>query len=94
MDWTMLLLGIALGASTTILLVWMQQRAGAQIDGGYFPRLALSVVLTASLVGAAMSLVEYFSTGTVTLGRPLFATGWLVGGLLSGWIVTGRGRKV
>ena len=89
----MLVLGLALGAAVTTGLVWMQQRTVAQIDDRYFPRLALSVVLTSSLVGAALLLVDYFSTGIVSLARPLFATGWLIGGLLSGWIVTRALRR-
>lgn len=93
MDWFMLVLGLVLGSCVTTALVWWQQRAGALNTDGYFSRLALSVVLTSLFIGAVTMLIEYATTRTITSGRPLFATGWLIGGLIGGWLVTGPLRR-
>ena len=93
MDWSMLILGLVLGSCVTTGLVWSQQRAGALQGDGYFSRVALSVVLTSLFIGGVTMAIEYATTRTVTSGRPLFATGWLLGGLIGGWLITGPMRR-
>jgi hypothetical protein len=91
-DWTSLVFGIVLGSCVTSALVWYQRgtRAPTGGDPGYFPRLALSVVVTAALAGVIGSLVGP-SMGVLGAG-PFFGMGWLLGGLVAGWFVTAQMR--
>lgn len=94
MDWFALIFGMVLGSCVTTALVWFQQRSLS--DAGrarYFSRLALSVVMTSLVIGIVWAGIDYFVTGQLSISRLLFASGWMIGGLLSGWIVTGPMRR-
>lgn len=89
MDWMMLILGAALGSCVTTALVWFQQRDIRRTNGEqYFGRVALSVVLTALVLGVLWTAIDASTSGSMRAGPPLFATGWLLGGLLGGWFVS------
>ena len=95
MDWMMLVLGAALGSCVTTALVWFQRRNISSTDTGseFFNRVALSVALTALVLGVLWTALDFSASGTMRSGPPLFATGWLLGGLVGGWFVSRPPRQ-
>lgn len=88
-DWLMLVFGAALGSCVTTALVWFQRRDIQAANGNeFFSRVALSVVLTSLVLGVLWTLIDFSTSGAMRSGPPLFATGWLLGGLVGGWFVS------
>ncbi len=94
MDWTSLALGIVVGACVTSALVWSQRGTlrGAA-PPGYFAQVALSVVVTALLAGVVRMGIEYAGTGSLSATGAWLGSGWLLGGLLAGWLVSGAMQR-
>jgi hypothetical protein len=94
MDWMMLALGIVLGSSVTTGLIWFQNRS-TQVSGttGYFSRVALSILLTGIVGSVALSAIAYIQTGSFSFGSISFGSGWVLGGLLAAWLITGPLRR-
>jgi hypothetical protein len=92
MDWMSLILGAVLGSSVTAGLVWFSGSRGgnAQID---FRPVALSVVLTSIIGGLLRTGVDFGVEGAFVLSGLLFGGGWMLGGLLAGWVLTGPMRR-
>lgn len=91
MDVTGLVLGVVLGSLVTSVLIWSQRgTARQQQPPGYFARVAQSVALTALLAGLARVMLDYGMLGTVSAAGLWFGGGWLLGGLLAGWFLSGR----
>lgn len=93
MDFTSLVFGVVLGSCVTSILYWMLRPRDAAQPTTLTRPIMLSVVLTAILGGLARTALEYGSTGTLTMSGVLFGTGWLVGGLLAGYFLTGSARQ-
>ena len=94
MDWTSLILGIVVGSCVTSALVWSQRgTARPAAPSGYFAQVALSVVVTAALAGAIRMGIEYASTGSISAAGAWLGSGWLIGGLLAGWFVSGAMQR-
>ena len=94
MDWVSLVLGIVVGSCVTSVLVWSQRGTLRQaVPPGYFARVALSVVVTALLAGAIRMALEYASTGSLSATGAWLGSGWLLGGLLAGWFVSGAMQR-
>jgi hypothetical protein len=91
MDWMGMILGVVLGSLVTSVLIWTQRGTVQQeLPPGYFARVAQSVVITALLAGLVRLGLDYATTGGMTMaGGALFAGGWLLGGLLAGWFLSG-----
>ena len=92
MNWTTLVLGIVLGSCVTTALVWCQNRSVRVESEGYFARVALSVVFTSVFAAAVLSVMDFLIGGVATDGM-LFGGGWLLGGLLAAWFVSGPMRR-
>src|SRR4051812_20577315 len=94
MDWTSLVLGIVVGSCVTSALVWSQRGTMRQAaPPGYFAQVAMSVVITALLAGLVRMGIEYASTGSLSATAAWLGIGWLIGGLLAGWFVSGAMRR-
>jgi len=93
MDWLTLVFGVVLGSCVTSALIWMLPRGRASDTRALTRQIGLSVVLTAILGGLARTGIEYGSSGALTMAGVLFATGWLIGGLLAGWFLAGPNRR-
>jgi len=94
MDWTSLVLGIVVGACVTSVLVWSQRGTVRQAaPPGYFAQVALSVVVTAVLAGVVGIGIEYAATGKLSPTGAWMGIGWLLGGLVAGWVVSGAMRR-
>lgn len=94
MDWGTLVFGIVLGSCVTSALIWMMRPRGQAVDGSaYFRQVALSVVSTAVLAGLVRTFIDYGSTSQWTMTGTLFGTGWLLGGLVAGWFLSGPMRR-
>ena len=94
MDWTSLILGIVVGSCVTSVLVWSQRGTLRQAaPPGYFVQVALSVVVTSVLAGVIRMAIEYASTGNVSATGAWLGSGWLLGGLLAGWFVSGAMQR-
>jgi hypothetical protein len=94
MDWISLVLGIVVGSCVTSALVWSQRGTARQAaPSGYFAQVALSVVVTALLAGAIRMGIEYMSTGSLSATGAWLGTGWLLGGLVAGWFVSGAMQR-
>src|SRR6266487_850740 len=90
MDWTSLILGIVVGSCVTSALVWSQRGTIRQAaPPGYFAQVALSVIVTALLAGLVRMGIEYASMGSLSATGAWLGSGWLLGGLLAGWFVSG-----
>ena len=89
MDVTWLIMGMALGGLITSVLVWAQRGTMQQdLPGGYFARVAQSVVITALLAGLARLGLDYATTGGLSATGVWFGGGWLLGGLIAGWFLS------
>jgi hypothetical protein len=94
MDWTSLILGIVVGSCVTSALVWSQRgTVGQAAPTGYFARVALSVVVTALLAGLVRMGIEYASSGNLSPTAAWLSSGWLLGGLVAGWFVSGAMQR-
>ena len=94
MDWTSLVLGIVVGSCVTSALVWSQRGTIRQAaPPGYFAQVALSVIVTALLAGLVRTGIEYASTGSLSATGAWLGSGWLLGGLLAGWFVSGAMQR-
>ena len=94
MDWMSLVLGIVLGSCVTSALVWAQRGTARQAaPDGYFARVAMSVVLTALLAGLVVVGIEYVRTGSFSATGIWLGSGWMLGGLLAGWFVSGAMQR-
>jgi hypothetical protein len=88
MDWTWLIFGLVVGSLVTSVLIWTQRGMVRQeLPPGYFARVALSVVITALLAGLTRLGLDYAS-GAMSATGILFGGGWLLGGLLAGWLLS------
>ncbi len=94
MDWTSLVLGIVVGSCVTSVLAWSQRGTRRQaVPPGYFAQVATSVVVTALLAGAIRMGIEYASTGNLSATGAWLGSGWLLGGLLAAWFVSGTMQR-
>ena len=94
MDWMSLVLGIVLGSCVTSALIWAQRGTARQAaPDGYFARVALSVVVTALLAGLVRLAIEYGSSGSLSASAIWLGSGWMLGGLLAGWFVSGAMQR-
>jgi hypothetical protein len=94
MDWTSLILGIVVGSCATSALVWSQRGTIRQAaPPGYFAQVALSVIVTAVLAGLVRMGIEYATTGSLSATAAWLGSGWLIGGLLAGWFVSGAMQR-
>jgi hypothetical protein len=94
MDWTSLVLGIVVGSCVTSVLVWSQRGTVRQAaPPGYFAQVAMSVVVTAILAGLVGMGIEYASAGSLSATGAWLGSGWLLGGLLAGWFVSGAMQR-
>lgn len=94
MDWTSLVLGIVLGSCVTSALVWSQRGIARQpAPPGYFARVAMSVVVTALLAGLVRLGMEYASSGGLSASAIWLGSGWMLGGLLAGWFLSGAMQR-
>ena len=94
MDWTSLILGIVVGSCVTSALVWSQRGTARQpAPSGYFAQVALSVVVTAVLAGVIRMGIEYASTGSLSAAGAWLGSGWLIGGLIAAWFVSGAMQR-
>jgi hypothetical protein len=90
MDWISLVLGVVVGSCVTSLLIWSQLGTVRQAaPPGNLAQVALSVVVTALLAGVVRMGIEYISTGSLSATGAWLGSGWLLGGLLAGWFVSG-----
>jgi hypothetical protein len=48
--------------------------------------------MTALLAGVVRMSIDYATTGSLSATGIWFGSGWLLGGLVTGWFVSGRGR--
>lgn len=88
MDSPSLIFGLVLGSLVTSALIWLQRGTFQQeLPPGYFQRVALSVVLTALLAGAARLGLDAIG-GSPNMAGMWFGSGWLLGGLLAAWLLT------
>jgi len=94
MDWTSLMLGIVVGSCVTSVLVWSQRGTLRQAaPPGYFAQVALSVIVTAVLAGVVGMGLEYAATGKLSVTGAWLAIGWLLGGLVAAWFVSGAMQR-
>jgi len=89
MDWIWLIFGLVLGSLITSVLIWAQRGTIQQeLPPGYFARVALSVVITALLAGLVRLGLDYATAGGLSMTGVWFGGGWLLGGLVAGWLLT------
>jgi hypothetical protein len=89
-DWMWIILGLMLGSLVTSVLIWAQRGTRQQeLPPGYFARVALSVVITALLAGLARLGLDYGTGVGLSMTGLWFGAGWLLGGLLAGWWLSG-----
>jgi Na+/phosphate symporter len=94
MDPSLLIVGLVLGSCITSALIWFHARSqGARSAYPDFSSVAQSVVVTAIVAGIVRVVADYFSLGAVTMAGVVFGTGWMLGGLLAGWFLTGPMRR-
>ena len=94
MDWMTIVFGLVLGSCVTSALIWLQRGTVTTADSNsYFTRVALSAVLTAVLAGIVRTVIDYGAAGMLTMAGTWFGTGWLLGGLLAGWVLSGPMRR-
>ncbi|HJZ47882.1 MAG TPA: hypothetical protein VKE41_11975 [Roseiflexaceae bacterium] len=94
MDWMSLVLGIVLGSCVTSALVWAQRGTARQAaPPGYFARVAMSVVVTGLLAGLVRLGIEYASSGSMGATGIWLGSGWMLGGLLAAWFLTGAAQR-
>jgi hypothetical protein len=94
MDWTSLVLGIVLGSCVTSALIWAQRgTAQPAAPPGYFARVAMSVVVTALLAGLVRLGIEYMGSGSFGASGIWLGSGWMLGGLLAGWFLSGAMQR-
>jgi hypothetical protein len=86
--------GIVLGSLVTCVLIWTQRGTiQRELPPGYFARLASSVVITALLAGLARLGLDYATTGGLSATGVWFGGGWLLGGLMAGWFLSGAMQR-
>lgn len=89
-DWMWLVGGLVVGSLVTCVLIWAQRGTMRQeLPAGYFARVALSVVITALLAGLARLALDYASAGSLSATGVWFGGGWMLGGLVAGWLLNG-----
>jgi hypothetical protein len=89
MDWMWLVIGFMLGSLITALLIWSQRGTRVQeVPPGYFARVAQSSVITALLAGLVRMGIDYAMTGSLRATGIWFGSGWLLGGLVAGWLLS------
>lgn len=89
MDWSWLVFGLMLGSLITCVLIWAQRGTLPQeLPPDYFARVAQSVAITALLAGLARLILDYATTGGLSATGIWFGVGWMVGGLLAGWLLS------
>jgi hypothetical protein len=93
MDWGTLVFGLVLGSCVTSILIWMQRPRAPAGASSYFARVASSAAITALLAGLARTALDYGRLGQWTATGTLFGTGWLLGGLIAGWFLSGAMRR-
>jgi hypothetical protein len=94
MDWISLVLGIVLGSCVTSALIWSQRGTVRQAaPPGYFGRVAMSVVITAVLASLVRLGFEYASTGVFSMSAIWFGSGWMLGGLVAAWFLSGAMQR-
>ena len=94
MDWMWLILGVVLGSLITSVLIWAQRGTMRQeIPPGYFARVAQSSVITALLAGLVRMGIDYATTGSLSATGIWFGSGWLLGGLVTGWLLSGAVQR-
>ena len=94
MDWMWLAIGLMLGSFITAVLIWSQRSTMQQgAPAGYFARVAQSAAITALLAGLVRMGIDYATTGTLSGTGIWFGTGWLLGGLVAGWLLSGAMQR-
>jgi hypothetical protein len=94
MDWILLVLGLVLGSCVTSALIWAQRGTARQAaPPGYFARVAMSVVVTALLAGLVVVGIEYAGSGSLSATGIWLGSGWMLGGLLAGWFLSGAMQR-
>jgi hypothetical protein len=94
MDWMWLAIGLMLGSFITAVLIWSQRGTMQQgAPPGYFARVAQSAAITALLAGLVWVGIDYATTGAVSATGIWFGTGWLLGGLVAGWLLSGAMQR-
>jgi len=89
MDLMWLIVGLMLGSLITCVLIWSQRGTIQQeLPPGYFARVAQSVVITALLAGLVRLGIDYATTGGLSATGIWFGGGWLLGGLVAGWLLS------
>ena len=89
MDVMWLIGGLVLGSLITCVLIWTQRGSIQQaLPPGYFARVALSVVVTALLAGLVRLVLDYTTAGYLSMIGIWFGGGWLLGGLVAGWVIS------
>ncbi len=84
-----LIFGIVIGSLITSVLIWTQRGTTRQnLPSGYFARVALSVVLTALFAGLVRLGLDYAASGNLSASGVWFGGGWLLGGLVAGWVIS------
>ncbi|HEX9369905.1 MAG TPA: hypothetical protein VF897_02835 [Roseiflexaceae bacterium] len=86
--------GLVLGSCVTSALIWAQRSSDrSSVPEGYFARVALSAAITALVGGLVRTAIDYGQSGRLTLTGTVFGTGWLLGGLIAGWFLSGSTRR-
>ncbi len=94
MDWMWLVLGLMLGSLITAVLIWSQRGTIRQdVSPSYFARVAQSVAITALIAGLVRLGIDYVTTGGLTATGIWFGSGWLLGGLATGWLLSGAMQR-
>jgi hypothetical protein len=94
MDWMWLVVGLMLGSLITAVLIWSQRGTIRQdAPPGYFARVAQSAAITALLAGLVRIGIDYATTGGLSATGIWFGSGWLLGGLVTGWLLSGAVQR-
>ena len=94
MDLMWLVVGLMLGSLITAVLIWSQRGTSRQdVPPGYFARVAQSAAITALIAGLVWVGIDYAMTGDLSATGIWFASGWLLGGLVAGWLLSGAMQR-
>jgi hypothetical protein len=94
MDWMWLVVGLMLGSLITAVLIWSQRGTMRQdAPPGYFARVAQSAAITALLAGLVRMGIDFATTGGLSATGIWFGSGWLLGGLVAGWLLSGAMQR-
>lgn len=92
--WQTFGLGIVIAAGLTAALMQFFGRAQQHAEPvRAFRQVATSVLLTAVLGGLARTGGDYALSGALAIDGAVFGMGWLLGGLLVAWLLTGQLRE-